>query len=336
MVEARKRIILGLTQSFDFSDVMESELKKLGFDVINIAYPDHVFKYKNYLQRIQNFFMKSLLNDKHFKNKLKFKPFEKSIKTKLNSTPIADYALIIRPDIYPEEILKLIKARSKTMIGYQWDGLERFKSVKDYIPLFDRFFAFDIAEKNYGNNILPLTNFYFENNDIVTNSKNNIAFFLGSYFKSRMEIIGQCAENLSKFGTKPNFYLFAKDDAIDYPNIQFISEAISYSQYLTFLKEASIVADFLNPVHGGLSFRVFEAIGYKKKLITTNKAIRNYDFYNPSNIFVLENNNWGALAQFLAGNYEPIPEEIIKKYSFQNWIHYILNIEPHQKITVAC
>jgi len=38
----------------------------------------------------------------------------------------------------------------------------------------------------------------------------------------------------------------------------------------------------------GLSFRVFEAMALQKKLITDNKAIRNYPFYNPNNILILD------------------------------------------------
>ena len=35
----------------------------------------------------------------------------------------------------------------------------------------------------------------------------------------------------------------------------------------------------------GLTIRVLEALGAKKKLITTNKDIKNYDFYKEENIY---------------------------------------------------
>jgi hypothetical protein len=41
-----------------------------------------------------------------------------------------------------------------------------------------------------------------------------------------------------------------------------------------------------------LIFRVFEALGYKKKLITNNQDITSYDFYNENNIFVITNENY--------------------------------------------
>jgi len=317
---------------------MESELRKLNFDVINIAYPDHVFRYKNSFQRLQNLIRKLFLNDKHFKNRLKFKPFEKAIRGKLDDIVLADYALIIRPDIYPREILKLIKMKSKIMVGYQWDGLERFKGVKNYIPLFDRFYAFDIVKQKHDSGIVALTNFYFENINIITSqeSNSNNVFFVGSYCKARMTIINKCAEILNKKGFSVNFYLFANRNAVELetvsPLIHFVSEAIKYDRYLQYLNDSKVLADFLNPVHNGLSFRIFEAIGYEKKLITTNKAVCNYDFFNPNNIFILENDNWDELEQFMSLNYEPIPERIKRKYSFENWINYVLDINVAQDV----
>ena len=45
------------------------------------------------------------------------------------------------------------------------------------------------------------------------------------------------------------------------------------------LKKSKIIVDIHKyGIQDGLTFRVFEAIGYHKKLITTNKDIKTYDF----------------------------------------------------------
>ena len=62
--------------------------------------------------------------------------------------------------------------------------------------------------------------------------------------------------------------------------------------------------------------------------------VKKYDFYNPHNIFVLENNNEADLPAFLNTPYQEIPENIRQKYSFTNWIHYVLSIDPYTPITV--
>lgn len=39
-----------------------------------------------------------------------------------------------------------------------------------------------------------------------------------------------------------------------------------------------------------------------------------------------------GIDEFLATPYHELAPEIYEKYSFSNWIRYILNIEPHHKI----
>jgi hypothetical protein len=75
--------------------------------------------------------------------------------------------------------------------------------------------------------------------------------------------------------------------------------------------------------HSGLSFRVFEAIGYSRKLITNNNEVKSYDFYHPNNIYVLDNDE-RTLGEFLNVPYAEIHPEIVDRYNFDNWIFRIL------------
>ncbi|SDE27655.1 hypothetical protein SAMN05421544_10631 [Riemerella columbipharyngis] len=68
-------------------------------------------------------------------------------------------------------------------------------------------------------------------------------------------------------------------------------------------------------------------------MITNNLSIRNYDFYNPNNIFIIENKKLEGLEDFLMKKYE-VNQEIKEKYSFSNWIKYVLDIKPHKEITL--
>ena len=56
----------------------------------------------------------------------------------------------------------------------------------------------------------------------------------------------------------------------------------------------------------GLSFRIFEALGHRKKLITTNKDIVNYDFYHPQNILVVDENTIEIPEEFVTSPYVEI------------------------------
>lgn len=74
----------------------------------------------------------------------------------------------------------------------------------------------------------------------------------------------------------------------------------------------------------GLTIRVLEALGAKKKLITTNPDIVNYDFYRPENIYVykgkIDLNNI-----FFKKPYMEIDNIIYSKYSLKSWLEEILS-----------
>src|SRR5690606_13894459 len=115
-----------------------------GFDVVNISYlRQGKFKYKHIFERLTSFVHKNFLGHKNYKDYLKFKRVEAWMKAKVSQVESADFAFLIRPDQYSEEIIRIIKGKVKTMVAYQWDGLHRFPAVKPLIPYFDRFFVFD-------------------------------------------------------------------------------------------------------------------------------------------------------------------------------------------------
>ena len=70
----------------------------------------------------------------------------------------------------------------------------------------------------------------------------------------------------------------------------------------------------------GLSLRVMESLFFEKKLITTNKNVKNYGFYNKNNIFIIGEDKWQNLEEFINSEYEKINPEIIDYFDFKQWI----------------
>ena len=85
------------------------------------------------------------------------------------------------------------------------------------------------------------------------------------------------------------------------------------------------VVDVEDPGQHGLTMRSIEVVGLKRKLITTNKDIVNYDFYNTNNIFVLDRNNPVVDETFIDMPYKELDPEIYDKYSLKRWICSILD-----------
>ena len=85
-----------------------------------------------------------------------------------------------------------------------------------------------------------------------------------------------------------------------------------------------VIVDIQSPLQTGLTMRTLEMVGLKKKLITTNIDIVNYDFYNPNNIMVISRDNPKLDKRFFESDYVDIPSEIYQKYSITSWILDIL------------
>ena len=113
---------------------------------------------------------------------------------------------------------------------------------------------------------------------------------------------------------------------IDFANkhIVFFKDVIDFSEYLKLVKNSKVLLDFKVKEHDGLSLRFFESLKYQKKIITNNKSVVEYDFYNPKNIFILHQDNVTDLKSFIFSDYDPLPIELVEKYSFSTWLYNCL------------
>ena len=166
-------------------------------------------------------------------------------------------------------------------------------------------------------------------------------YFTGSHMPDRMESVILFGNLAQKMGWKLDFNIgwfeqdIKKSKNIYPENIKIFSHGKSFGENLNQAKCAKILVDFKTPIHNGLSFRAFEALGYQKKLITTNENIKKYDFYHPDNVFVWDGKDKNGLEEFIQRPYFKIDCAIREKYGFKNWIHYVLNIRPYQSISLV-
>jgi len=322
-----KSIILCTPHTHGISKAIYTALTKEGYIVYDFIIQDATFKYKNIFQRLQNLYRKLAHKDFAYKNQLIKKARVIEIEERLESISPADYALFIRPDLLPKEFVLKIKNKTKKTICYQWDGLNRFPEIFDYIQYFDKFFNFDPKHINLEKGILPITNFFITDENDYKVTKNSI-YFLATYDDYRFNQLQRLKKTLQQLDIPENLFFLPRneDDCKILINNKYpLIEKIDYAQNLLLVQKASILIDLVKPIHNGLSFRIFEALYYDIKLITDNKTVKDYDFYNPNNIFIWEENNEDQILSFLELEYVPVKENIKSKYSFQNWIKYILD-----------
>lgn len=328
------KIIFGMPSVEGLADVIDEALQHQGFDVISLNQLSQRQSYPNLRAQLYAQWRKHLFSDKQTAKRLKAQALQNQLSGCLQNTS-ADYALTISADVYDVSLLHFIQQHSHNgIVNYQFDSISRSPEITQRIAYFDRFYVFDPADAQRYQ--LPFaTNFYFEHLPSVSGSLNNVYFF-GSHQSSRAAHIAEFSKHIQKLGYTSNIQVYCKNrtqaQMYAHSAVQCVSRRIHFQTNLAHAQRAAVLADFVIAEHQGLSFRAFEALGYRKKLITTNAAIQYYDFYHENNIFVWNGNNLDELAHFLQQPYHEIAADIRQKYSFGNWIRSILNIKPHQAI----
>lgn len=309
----------------DFPHLLVKNLEQEGFFPFLITDEPSKFKYQGN-EKIVNFFQKTFLKNRDYKKKLVEAHKLRAYHKRISEFEMLDYTLVIRPDMFPIEVIKELKKKTRKLIAYQWDGIDKFPAVKNYFYLFDSFYCFDHEDSK--NNIKPITNFYFDCVQPIYKSYNyqkpNL-YFVGLFWKNREKKIDQFIAEMSSKNVELSIFIqYDHKSEIKNPKITYIKDRITFLENLKKVEKADILLDFVDPVHNGLSIRFFEALYYKKKVITDNIMVKNYDFYHPSNIFVLENNNYNKIDVFLQTPYHEISDDIVKKYGFSDWIRQII------------
>jgi len=108
-------------------------------------------------------------------------------------------------------------------------------------------------------------------------------------------------------------------------NDLFVFDSINPSEFRKVIQQSNIILDTQNPFQDGLTARFMWALGLEKKIITTNESVKDYDFYNDNQVFVL-NDNYSELVDFIKKPFamSDVQRDQIAKYRIDHWIDILL------------
>ena len=317
------RITLISHDNWGYNNNIALTLQKKGHTVHHIDFCSFKYKYPNIYYKTYNFLLKAF-----FKKNLKNIHFGKEINRRLQElNEIQDVILTIKGDwIDSKEILRL-KKYTKKSIAYFNDNIKRCPKILKVIPSFDEVYSFEKEDcEKY--NLKFITNWiHQEENQKNYPTKFDYDVFNISSKDNRFKIISKIADELKIKNISSKIIVYDKKSKNNNANIEFISKYIQITDVNEYMKRSKILLDIQRKEQNGLTFRVFESLSLHKKLITTNHNIINYDFYNPNNILVINEQNIDFVTDFFETDYEPIPEEIFKKYTLNHWVETIFNLQ---------
>jgi len=242
--------------------------------------------------------------------------FDKSI---VSSQP--NYIIIYDSLITKEYLIWIHELFPNAQINYCYNnmvGKARHLFPRD-IPEFVRVWTYDEYDsRKYKLNLYPycITRKSYPQKK---HSKYDV-FFVGKD-KGRGEWLCAFEKRLCSMGLKTKF-IITKNGRLSKKKPYYQKE-IPYNEVLNYNSRSKSILNIVMSNQEGVTMRDIEATSMSIKLITNNKHIKNKDFYNPSNIFILGERDETEIVDFLSSEFENIPNRIFDIHTFKNRIDTI-------------
>lgn len=315
---------------WDYDQYIVEALRRKGIDAHHIKITS--VTHSGFEERVINAISKTFL-----KRNLKKEKRKQYVLDSLEKLGHQDQILVLNPDTFDLPTLKKIRESTDVMTTYLYDNLDRVPVECEKLNLFDTIFSFDDSDiEKYG--FMKLTNYIYLpfTPKEVQNSEMDL-FYITSYDNRRVALIKRLAKKLMEMGMKFQIMIIGKKSwkhqlknvLVKIPEnvfLVFSLKKISHEQLPQYYMNSKILLDLMREGQYGLSFRVFEAMALEKKIITDNESIKNYDFYNPNNILVLNEDISNINASFFETPYEKVPEDIYNAYTLDHWVTKVFKL----------
>lgn len=151
-------------------------------------------------------------------------------------------------------------------------------------------------------------------------SSENLVFYVGQA-KDRLDGLLSCYEKLISLSIKSDFHIAnVPEGQMKYADDIVYNKFISYDEAVDSIQRATCLIDVIQGDSTGLTIKVCEAICYDKKLITTNKHIADYPFYDPRFIRIVESPDDIDEAFFNENRDVHYPEEGKRYFSAESFL----------------
>lgn len=248
-----------------------------------------------------------------------------------------DDVFVVNGQTMPKALLAELRSQMPRarFLFYIWDSMHNKPKAPEILPYFDECVTFDPeASRQYGMRLRPL--FFSPGFELSAPSDYEYDLsFIGTAHSDRRNIVSgldsQLGTDVSRF-----WYLYLQAPWV-FRAHKLINPAFKHARSSDFryvpmprdevqhvFRHSRGIVDIEHPRQTGLTMRTFEALGARKKLVTTNAGVRDYPFYDPQNIHVIDRSNPTLPKDFLQTPYTPVAEELYRQYSLSGWVDDLL------------
>lgn len=237
---------------------------------------------------------------------------------------IEDYeAVIIFDSVFNPLLVQAIREKSNItdIYLYLWNPVKgNSRLVEKVNASFEagRIYSFDKNDCNlYNWSFAPMV--YSKQVKIVEKTVKYDVAFVG-FLKDREEVLSELVKIFKEKNLLFKYYLVADKKYRSTVFTDVKTEYIDYEDYLEYISDSKAILEILQKGQIGLTIRSLETLYFKKKLITNNFDILNYDIYHPNNVFIIGHDDAENLIDFLHRPFILHNSELLEKYDFTTWI----------------
>lgn len=236
-----------------------------------------------------------------------------------------DALLVVNPSQLDQRLVTQAQSAATLTVAYLSDGIARLAMPLGQLATFDKVYTFDGADaRDY--QLRKLYNYIYEEHaDFKTTSDFKAFVVMGG--KHRVDVLGRVAQAFEQLGhtSACKFLVQSKPVPGASPLLTFFRQRMDIDETAEYVRRSEILIDIVRPGHAGLSFRFFEALLYRKKMITNNASVADYDFYDPRNILIIDSDQPVIPEAFIKGEYVDPPEEVVQRYSMASWANEVFS-----------
>ncbi|OZI28136.1 hypothetical protein CEG14_24800 [Bordetella genomosp. 1] len=274
-----------------------------------------------------------------FKRDWIIKAADRYYRDALAALPGADYDLVfvVNGQTLSEQTLQDWRKRfpGAVFVMYMWDSFGNRPNAVTNMKYFDHVFTFDRNDaERYQLNFRPLFFVRGFEREPVAQPDYDISF-VGTAHTDRYAVVSRVNAALPA-GAVPHWYLYLQApwvywayrvlyrDFRNAPRSAFRFEPLAKATVQSIFNNSRAILDVEHAQQTGLTMRTLETLGARKKLVTTNTAVRDYDFYRPANVCIIDRQQPRIPDDFFTRPYEDIAPEIYQRYRLEGWLDEML------------
>lgn len=216
------------------------------------------------------------------------------------------------------------KQPSAKFVLYEWDSV-CFYNYLNLVDLFDRIVTFDIEDsKKYKFEYLPL--FYTNNYSKIAQeetAEDIDVFYLGAAKDRRLDQLKKIASELSKRNINYCFNIVSNNSDLGISGANVYKNPLSFDQFHDSYARSKAILEIARPNQNGLSIRVIEAVGARKKIIIDSDLIKQEPFYSKKNVFIINEDDLNNIKDFINSDTDYRVEEY--DYSIRAFAKALIN-----------